>query len=148
MIFIVKGFSPIVVIFIVISTTFQPIYPPAFFRCLSNARTFTELRTTSFIESTGVACSDFISHNWVQVLSIPILLLASSQDGTCNLQMILSLEALGTNAYNRYAMFPAECISHKHTYTHGYYLWYCNLIFFSFVTYIYILFVVVGNYSE
>ena len=26
---------------------------------------------------------------------------------TCSLQMIVSFEALGTNAYNRYAMFPA-----------------------------------------
>ena len=66
--------------------------------------TFTELRTTSFIESTGVACFDSISHNWVQVLSIPVLLLACSEDWTCNFQMIVSLEAKGTNAYNRYAM--------------------------------------------
>ena len=61
--------------FIVISTTFRPICPPAFFRCLSNSGTFTELRTTSFIESTGVACSDSVSHNQVRVLSIPVLLL-------------------------------------------------------------------------
>ena len=47
----------------------------------------------SFIESTGVACSDFISYNQVQVLSIPVLLLTCSQDWTCNLQMIVSLEA-------------------------------------------------------
>ena len=80
----------------------------AFFRCLSNSGTFTELRTTSFIESTGVACSDYVSHNRVQVLSIPVLLLACSQDWTNNLQMIVSLEAEGTNAYNRYAMCPAE----------------------------------------
>ena len=73
---IIKGFRTIVFIFIVISTTFRPIYPPAFFRCLSNSVTFTELRTTSFIESTGVACSDSVSHNRVQVLSIPVLLLA------------------------------------------------------------------------
>ena len=53
----------------------------------------TELRTTSFIESTGVACSDSVSHNGVQGLSIPVLLLACSQDWTCNLQMIVSLEA-------------------------------------------------------
>ena len=52
-----------------------------------------ELRTTSFIESTWVACSDSVSHNRVQVLSIPVLLLACSQDWTCNLQMIVSLEA-------------------------------------------------------
>ena len=52
-----------------------------------------ELRTTSFIESTGVACSDSVSHNQVQVLSIPILLLTCSQDWTCNLQMIVSFEA-------------------------------------------------------
>ena len=29
-------------------------------------------QTSSFIESNGVACSDSISHNWVQVLSIPV----------------------------------------------------------------------------
>ena len=70
MIFIIKGFPTIV--FIVISTTFRSIYPPAFFRYLSNSGTFTELRTLSFIESTGVVCSDSVS---------------------CNLQMIVSLEA-------------------------------------------------------
>ena len=65
---------------------------------------FVELRNLhriwimSFIESTGVTCSDSISHNWVQVLSIPVLLLVCSQDWTCNLQIIVSLEALGTNA--------------------------------------------------
>ena len=53
MIFIIKGFPTIVFIFIVISTMFRPICPPAFFRCLSNSGTFTELQTTSFIESTG-----------------------------------------------------------------------------------------------
>ena len=41
----------------------------------------------------GVACSDFVIHNRVQVLSIPVLLLACSQDWTCNLQMTVSLEA-------------------------------------------------------
>ena len=89
----IKGFQIIVFIFIVISPTFRLICPPAFFRCLSNLGTFTKLRTTSFIESTGVACSDSISHNRVQVLSIPVLLLTCSQDWTCNLQMIISLEA-------------------------------------------------------
>ena len=44
---IIKGFQTIVFIFIVISITFQPICPPAFFRCLSNSATFAELRTTS-----------------------------------------------------------------------------------------------------
>ena len=52
-----------------------------------------ELRTTSFIESTGVVYSDSVSHNRVQVLSIPVLLLSCSQDWTYNLQMIVSLEA-------------------------------------------------------
>ena len=47
----------------------------------------------SFIESTGVTGSDSIGHNWVQVFSIPVLLLTGSQDWTCNLQMIVSLEA-------------------------------------------------------
>ena len=55
--------------------------------------TFTELRTTSFIESTGIACSDSVSHNRVQVLSIPVLLLVCCQDWTCNLLMIVFLEA-------------------------------------------------------
>ena len=40
---------------------------PAFFRCLSNLGTFTELRTTSFIESTWVACSDSVSHNQLSI---------------------------------------------------------------------------------
>ena len=93
MIFIIKGFRIIVFIFIIISTTFRPICPQAFFKCLSNSVTFTELRTTSFIESTWVAYSDSVSHNRVQVFSIPVLLLACSQDWTCNLQMIVSLEA-------------------------------------------------------
>ena len=84
---------------------FWPMYPPAFFRCLSNSGTFTELQTMSFIESTGVTCSDSVSHNQVQVLSIPVLLLVCSQDWTYNLRMIV-LEALGTNAYNCYAMCP------------------------------------------
>ena len=90
MIFIIKGFRTIVFIFIVISTTFQPICPLAFFRCLSNSGTYTELQTTSLIiESTGVVCSNSVSHNQVQVLSIPVLLLTCSQDWTCNLQMIV-----------------------------------------------------------
>ena len=92
-IFIIKGFQTIVFIFIVISTTFRPICPPAFFRCLSNSGTFTEFQTTSFIETMGVACSDSVCHNRVQVLSIPVLLLACSEDWTCNLPLIFSLEA-------------------------------------------------------
>ena len=47
----------------------------------------------SFTESLGIACSDSVSHNQVQVLSIPVLLLAYSENWTCNLQMIVSLEA-------------------------------------------------------
>ena len=87
-ILIIKGFRTIVFIFIVISTTFRSICPPASFRCLSNSGTFIEHRTTSFIESTGVACSDSVSHHRVQVLSIPVFL-------------------QWNNAYNRYAMCPA-----------------------------------------
>ena len=41
----------------------------------------------------GVACSDSGSYNRVQELSIPVLLLACSQDWTCNRQMIVSFEA-------------------------------------------------------
>ena len=51
--FIIKGFWTIVFIFIVISTMFWLICSPAFFRCLLNLGTFTELQTTSFIESIG-----------------------------------------------------------------------------------------------
>ena len=72
LIFIIKVFRTIVFIFIVISTTFRPICPLVFFRCLSNSGTFTELRTMSFIETTVVACSDSVCHNRVQVLSIPV----------------------------------------------------------------------------
>ena len=110
--FVIKNFRIIVFIFIVISTTFRPICPPAFFRCLSNSGTYSELWTTSFIESTRVTCSDSVSHNRVQVLSIPVLLLACSQDWTCHPQIIVSLEAWGTNAYNRYAMCPPEFDKH------------------------------------
>ena len=46
-----------------------------------------------FIESTAVACSDSAYHNRLQVLSIPVLLLACSQDWICNLQLIVSQEA-------------------------------------------------------
>ena len=47
----------------------------------------------SFIESKGVTCSDSVRHNRVQVLSIPVLSHACSQNWTCNLRMIVSLEA-------------------------------------------------------
>ena len=61
MIFIIKGFRTIVFIFIVISTTFRPICPPTFFRCLSNSGTYTELRTTSFTRSIVVIGVGFLS---------------------------------------------------------------------------------------
>ena len=80
MLFIIKDFRTNICIFIVISTTFRPIYPLAIFSCLSNQGTSMELRTTSFIESTGIACADSVSHNQVEVLSIPVLLLACSRD--------------------------------------------------------------------
>ena len=88
---IMKGFRTVVIIFIAISTTFRPICLLTFFRCLSNLGTYRELWTTSFNESTRVACSDSINHNWVQVLRIPIFLLACSQDRACSLQMVVSL---------------------------------------------------------
>ena len=106
--FLSLRFFVLVFIFIVIFTTFRPICPPAFFRCLSNSGTFTEIWTTSFIETMGAACSDSFSHNRVQVWSIPVLLLACSEDWTCNLQMIVSLEAQGTNAYNHYGIRTGE----------------------------------------
>ena len=65
-----------------------------------------ELRTTSFIETTGVACSDSVYKPGTSV-KYSCILLACSEDWNCNLQMIAFLEAQGTNAYNRYAMCPA-----------------------------------------
>ena len=104
-IFIIKGFRTIVFILIVIYSTFRLIYPPAFFRCLLNSGTYTELRTTFFIEFTWWgASSDSVSHKRVQALSILVLILACSQDWTRNLQMIVSLEVWGTDAYNRYTV--------------------------------------------
>ena len=88
--FINKGFQTIVFIFI---DDFHNVSVDM----SSGLQVFVELGnlhgTTPSIESTGVACSDSVSHNRVQVLSIPILLLACSQDLICNLQMIVSLEA-------------------------------------------------------
>ena len=89
LIFIIKVFRAIVFIFIVLSKMFRPICPPAFFRYLSNSGIFTELRTTSFIETTWVTCSDSVSYNRVQVLNIPVLLLACSEDWTCNYLRII-----------------------------------------------------------
>ena len=62
------------------------IYPPAYFRSFfSNSGACTEHRSTSFIESTEVACSDTVNHKQVQVFSIPELLIACHQDWTSNL---------------------------------------------------------------
>ena len=72
-IFIIKGFQTIVFIFIVISTMFWPICPLAFFRCLLNSATDTELWTTSFIESAGVACSDSGRTHSVTILGVGFL---------------------------------------------------------------------------
>ena len=74
-IFIIKGFRTIVFSLIVISTTFWSICPPAFFWCLPNSGTYTELRTRSFIESTGVTSSDSVSHmssrtHWITVIGV------------------------------------------------------------------------------
>ena len=104
---VIKGFRTIVFIFIVISTTFRQICPPTFFRCLSNSGTFTELRTTSFIKSTGVVCSDSVSHNRVQVLSIPVLLLSCSEDWTCNDCL---LRSLGNQRHVSYRTIQSESL--------------------------------------
>ena len=104
MIFIIKGFRTIVFIFIVIST-FWLICPTAFFRCLSNLGIYTELQTTSFIESTGVACSDSISHNWVQVLSIPVLWLqVSNNTGILNYSVKCVCEGNGDELEKKFHM--------------------------------------------
>ena len=91
MLFIFLGSWAVVFIFIIIFTTFRPMCRLAFFTCfLSNSGTYTELRTTSFIQSTGDSCSDSVNHNWVQELSIPVLLLACSQDWICNILIIIT----------------------------------------------------------
>ena len=77
MIFIIKGFRSIVFIINVIARKFRPICPPAFFMYLSNSETYTELPTSSFIESTGVACCDSVSHNRVKMSRIPVLCYAA-----------------------------------------------------------------------
>ena len=102
--FIIKGLWTIVFIFLVVSTMIWLICPPAFFRYLSNSGTFTELWTMSFIRSMGVACSDSISHNQVQVLSI----VTRMQSGL-NLQPPddYLLRSLGNQHFNCYAMCPA-----------------------------------------
>ena len=51
---------------------------------------FVELGNLYWIH--GVAWSDSVSHNRVYVLNIHVLLLACSEDWTCNLQMIVLLE--------------------------------------------------------
>ena len=89
--YIMTGFRTI--FFIFISTTFQPICPLAFFRCLSNSGTYMELRTMSYIEITGVTCSGYVSHYPVRVLNIPVLLLACNQDWTCIFLTIVSFKA-------------------------------------------------------
>ena len=38
----------------------------------------------------GVAYTDSVNYNRLQVLSIPVLLLTRSQDWTCNLQMTVT----------------------------------------------------------
>ena len=103
MIFIIKGLRTIVFIFIVISNIFSGLLQVC--RTQEPSRNF---KLRPLLNPRGFACSDSVSHNWVQVLSIPVLLLTCNQDWTCNLQMIVSLEAQGTNTYNHYAMCPAE----------------------------------------
>ena len=56
-------------IFIVIFTMFQPIYPLAFFRCfISNMGVHTESWTEPYIWTTRVDCSISVNHDRVQVL--------------------------------------------------------------------------------
>ena len=96
LLFIIKGLRTIVFIFIVISTTFRLTCPPAFFRCSSNREPSQNFELRPLLNPQWITCSDSVGHNRVQVLSIPVLLLVGSQDWNCNLQMIVSLEALGT----------------------------------------------------
>ena len=65
--------------------TFGPVGIP---QTPGNKKKQTIGETTSFIEFSEVTCSDSVSHNWVQVLSIPVLLLACNRDWTGKLRMI------------------------------------------------------------
>ena len=93
MIFIIKGFRTIVFIFIVISKNVSADMSSG------HLQVFVELRnlygTSNYVLYWihRVTCSDSVSHNRLQVLSIPVLLLACSQDWTWNHPMIVSLEA-------------------------------------------------------
>ena len=60
MIYILKGFRTIVIIFIVISTKFRLMCPPAFFRCLLNLGTYTELGNKPFIVFWVYGISTFV----------------------------------------------------------------------------------------
>ena len=82
---------------------------------MSNSGNFTELQTTSFIESTGSPVLIPLAITGYKDLIIPVLLLACSQDWTSNLQTIVSLEASGINAYNVYAMCPAGHLASNNT---------------------------------
>ena len=98
--FIIKDFRTIVFIFIVISTTFRLKCPPAFFRCSSNLGTYTELQTTPFIESTGIAC--LIS---LAITSVKYYCIATRPQSGLNLQP--PDECLLRTLGNRHAMCPA-----------------------------------------
>ena len=93
LIFIIKSFRTIV--FIIISTTFRPICPPAFFIVFVKLGNLHWTLNYVLYWNHVVACSDSVSQNRRQVLSIPVLLLSCSEDCTCNLLMIVSLKSLG-----------------------------------------------------
>ena len=88
MIFIFQDFRTIIFIFIAILTTYRLMCLPGFRCFLSNSGLYTELRSTSFNLSTKSLDLFPFNHNQVQVLSVPILLLVSSQGLTCKLQII------------------------------------------------------------
>ena len=71
MIFIIKSFQTIVFIFIVISIMFWLICLTAFFRCLSNSETFTELRKLWLMVSEQVTPVDSIKDVVRSSLKVP-----------------------------------------------------------------------------
>ena len=85
-------FRTIVFIFIFISTTFQSIGPPVYFRCLSNSGTYTELWTKSFIKSAGVTCPNSVNHNRITSVKNSCTVTHLQLSWTCNLQMIVAWE--------------------------------------------------------
>ena len=86
----IKGFRTIVFIFI-ISTMFW-LMSSGLLQVFVELGNLHRISNCPLLNPQG-SRSDSVNHNQVQVLKLSVLLLTRSQDWTCNLQMIVSLEA-------------------------------------------------------